>query len=388
MHLLGYYSVNDRIFTSKIEAVIEASKLDTYPKYHYYDRLWDYNINRFTYNSEVNLLDLYKLRAQQIRDNYDYLVLYFSGGVDSATILDTFLENNIRLDEICVKWPKTVLGSSIYTPNNTDTSATNMLSEWDFAIKPKLDYVRAKYPEIKITIIDWTETINSVKIDYSLLLKQNHNFSLANFTNNESVSPDSISLENNGKKVGHIYGADKPVIVYLPGDNSYNMIFRDNSIMCAGPQHALDKIELNNIMFYYAVDFPELTLARAYKAVEFIKKSKALIDSITFSITNSAETRHLKKLATDKLLNSVLYPNWDNSTFQVSKSSEQNKVYNSWYSYIFTAPEFSEQQHKLRKVLDEFNSSISHRFKSVSNTGEMLSITSIRTKMFKLKEIQ
>jgi len=387
MHL-GYYSVKDKIFTSKIEAVIEASKLNAYPQYHYYDKLWEYHIDKYSYNSEVDLLTLYKLRAQQLRDSYDYLVLYFSGGVDSTTILDAFLDNNIKLDEVCVKWPKSVLGSSIYTPNSTDKSPTNMLSEWDFSIKPRLDAIRATNPEIKITIIDWTDSINSVNIDYSLLLKQNHNFSIANFTNNESVSPDSVILENKGKKVGHIYGADKPILIYMPDDRSYNFIFRDNSIMCAGPQHALDKIDLNNIMFYYAIDFPELTLARAYKAVEFIKKSSALIESITFSTSTTPSDRFAKKLATDKLLNTVLYPKWDNSTFQVSKSNEQNKVYNSWYHYIFNKPEFAEQQNKLRKVIDEFNGSISDRFKSISNTGEMLSITPIRTKFFKLKEIQ
>lgn len=43
---------------------------------------------------------LCKQRAQQLRDSYDYLILYNSGGSDSTTVLNAFLDNNIFVDEV------------------------------------------------------------------------------------------------------------------------------------------------------------------------------------------------------------------------------------------------------------------------------------------------
>ena len=40
--------------------------------------------------------------AQELRDTHKYLRLYYSGGSDSQTILNTFVQNKIHLDEIAV----------------------------------------------------------------------------------------------------------------------------------------------------------------------------------------------------------------------------------------------------------------------------------------------
>ena len=38
----------------------------------------------------------------QLRDEYDYIRLYYSSGSDSETCLQTFMKNNIPIDEIVV----------------------------------------------------------------------------------------------------------------------------------------------------------------------------------------------------------------------------------------------------------------------------------------------
>jgi len=55
------------------------------------------------YQVSESLDFLYALRARQLREKYDYLVLYFSGGADSTNILKTFIDNNIFLDEIVMQ---------------------------------------------------------------------------------------------------------------------------------------------------------------------------------------------------------------------------------------------------------------------------------------------
>jgi len=46
--------------------------------------------------------DTLKEHAQRLRDTHKYLRLYYSGGSDSQTILNTFIRNKIHLDEIAV----------------------------------------------------------------------------------------------------------------------------------------------------------------------------------------------------------------------------------------------------------------------------------------------
>jgi hypothetical protein len=51
-------------------------------------------------NYDLSLM--YRLRAAQIRNRFDYVVFYFSGGSDSITALNAFVRNNIHIDEILI----------------------------------------------------------------------------------------------------------------------------------------------------------------------------------------------------------------------------------------------------------------------------------------------
>ena len=94
----GYYTVGDFRSYSKFEAASVHEKTSK-------PLLW--NFNRVTYDCydwtqepPESLNELYRIRAQQIREKYDYLVLWFSGGADSTNVLDAFLKNNIKLDDV------------------------------------------------------------------------------------------------------------------------------------------------------------------------------------------------------------------------------------------------------------------------------------------------
>ena len=56
----------------------------------------------WTQEPSESLENLFKQRAVQLRDSYDYLILYFSGGSDSQTALNIFKRYNIPLDEVVV----------------------------------------------------------------------------------------------------------------------------------------------------------------------------------------------------------------------------------------------------------------------------------------------
>lgn len=96
----GFFRVGDDCFYSKIDAidhsVITGKDVD-----------WNFNddiLSSYDWRVEPSqsIEELYKIRAQQIRDRYDYLIVMFSGGCDSTAVLDSFVDNEIKLDEVMI----------------------------------------------------------------------------------------------------------------------------------------------------------------------------------------------------------------------------------------------------------------------------------------------
>ena len=115
-----------------------------------------------------SLDELYRARAQQIRDTYKRVMLCYSGGSDSQFILETFLNNNIFIDEIyTVNWDKAT-NKLDKTQLMKDESAKFVL-EYDFNVVPNLKRVSQLSPNTKINVLDTSEylfnDINSSKFE-------------------------------------------------------------------------------------------------------------------------------------------------------------------------------------------------------------------------------
>jgi hypothetical protein len=162
----GLWIVNGIEFDSKYQALLHATRNNIKDiKFWYHDDIFA-SVD-VTQLSKTPLSLLYKERAQQLRDSYDYLILYYSGGADSHNILRTFLDNNIKIDEICVKWPKQLIDGKFYHINATDTTASNIWSEWNYGIMPVLKWIKQHHSNIKITIKDYVSDSNKSTIGYN-----------------------------------------------------------------------------------------------------------------------------------------------------------------------------------------------------------------------------
>jgi hypothetical protein len=97
----------------------------TRPLFYFYDD--EFDKLDWTIEPQESFELLMEIRAKQLREKYDRLVLFFSGGTDSITIYNTYKRLNIHLDEIvityheddnyghttkCVQWLK----DNIYDP--------------------------------------------------------------------------------------------------------------------------------------------------------------------------------------------------------------------------------------------------------------------------------
>jgi hypothetical protein len=207
----GFYDVDGVKFYIKILALQYASqhKKEVYWNFH------DEYFSTFDCQSEPeeSLSQLYAIRAKQLREKYDYLVLHFSGGDDSTNILETFVRENIPLDEIMIRG---------YELNDRDLSnglqSSNEVAESKVTAIPVARYVKEHFmPHVKITIADTTDYhydwfINNLKWyntnpwvhDPTIIYRQDY----------DAFADHLIKIGESGKTIGHITGHDKPKISF------------------------------------------------------------------------------------------------------------------------------------------------------------------------------
>ena len=96
----SYWEYAGTRYKSKIKA-IEASggDISSISFFAFSDSFYSYSWDIEPTESWEELL---LQRALLLREKYKYLKLWFSGGADSTTVLNTFLRNNIYIDEIVV----------------------------------------------------------------------------------------------------------------------------------------------------------------------------------------------------------------------------------------------------------------------------------------------
>jgi hypothetical protein len=306
--LYGYYQVGPTIYTHKLSALIDASKSNTpAPTWHFHDNV--YSKLNWQEDSKFTLDELYQQRARQLRDKYDYLVLSFSGGSDSWTVLQAFIDSGTHLDEIFVRWPLAATYGKYSV--NTVTSASNMLSEWELTIRPMLDEYQKIIPNTKITVHDWSNELLTKEIDDSDWgIAQDH-LNPGSFLKFQSISNGESHAIEQGKRTAIIFGTDKPAMYYQ--DGHVYCTFIDKS----ANGHAYSKIDRVSELFYWTPDLPDIVHAQAREIYNYIKLNKQLLALID----NKTPNDDTRKNMWNSVTKSIIYKKYSQlNTFQVVKS--------------------------------------------------------------------
>jgi hypothetical protein len=352
----GCWIVNGVPFKNKFEALFYSNQIGSLgARFYFHDHIWQ-NFDRRLLG-KVPLTTLYKERAQQLRDKYNYLVLHYSGGSDSHNILDTFITNNIKLDEIYVRWAKPLIDGKFYTPNLHDLSARNSASEWDFTIKPVLDKLKSSNPEIKINVVDFTDKFNK---SYSVETIENrivemgmYRGALGSVAQRLDKSYEENITESKSSNIGHIFGVEKPNVVQEK--NTIYMRFYDFAIESALMPNLMQEESVE--LFYWAHDMPLLPMEQAYQVGKFLSKNhKELVSPDYTSRTIALRTQLDKKFNIEK---SILYKNsWDFKKFQVGKP---NDARSDWWHWVHESPELSSIQTGFKIAMNNITSKIDQR---------------------------
>lgn len=316
----GYWQVNGKCFFEKIECLQYASKIKNYNiTYHFFDKEFE----SLDWSSEqiYNLDELYRRRAQQIRDKYKYVMVAFSGGADSRNLLNTFLENNIPIEEIVSYYPIQASAKLTDKFDSSDKSATNAIFEYYLACQPTLQEISKKYPNIKITIIDYTEySIDIINSDQpEKLIKYGTTLGIYN-AGERMLSNMLKTYFEKYNSVCCVYGIDKPVILY--DKVKKRLGFNTSDFAHNKCRFNIDGYYPNIEPFYQTNDMPEIFLAQA-KAIKRALLPLLTAEVIPLSLQEIMESTPNPNMVrldshTD-IIKSILYKNYNPLIYQTDK---------------------------------------------------------------------
>lgn len=291
---------------------------------------WDFNdsaYNQINWQQEpaVGIDMLYLMRARQLRDRYDHLVLNFSGGSDSTNILYAFLKNNIHIDEIIVRHPES--GLKNVNTNTQNKDSTNQISEFDYAVLPRLKWVADNFPNTKITIHDYFDSMVNEHIDESWIYAAREFFHPGVIKRYSNLSMRSqLSMYDRGKTVGVIYGIDKPKLEYH--DGKYYAYFLD---ICPNVvvSEVADYTNITTELFYWTPDLPEIVVKQAHMIRRWLDINPQYRDLIeSGKKVNSTIMSTVERVVAAP----VIYPSVEHEIFQGNKIG--NAVFSehdSWF---------------------------------------------------------
>ena len=294
-HAHGYYEVGDQIYFNKLEALHYATKTNQQVSWNFHNEV--YSKIDWTQRPAGDLRTLYKERAQQIRDEYDYVIVNFGGGQDSWTVLNSFLSNNIHVDEVYTRWNFAERKYRDADPNNTHES--NLGSEFEYATLPVLEHIKKNYPRTNVVIDDFSECFES-DFTENTILASNTFHSMGTYYRYGRKSQQEIEVSSKNKKVAVVLGHDKICVAHNRGNKNWYAYFIDVPL---GTDNDLSR---TNEFFYWTPKFPSIPVLQAH----------CLIDEL------EAEQNYVKSAFSDDLRRvyaKACYPDYNIETFQAGK---------------------------------------------------------------------
>ena len=274
----GYYEYDGNSYFDKFDVLdLALSKKDYNPNI-------TFNFNDHVYSKidwekepEFSLNELYKIRAQQLRDSYDYLILMYTGGSDSRQVLHSFLDNDIFLDEVQSIHPLKITSSLKAVEDTNHQNA--FLFEYDLTTVPGLKELNKKSPKTKIEILDMSDDLMNYCGDENYFGDRRHPSQFGVY----HMIKTNVGLEYNRKnserkgKVAVIYGVDKPKLVIR--NNKLFSYFVDVGRPGAQPQRKENDVNYKTVFFYLTPDLPLITVKQCHVIKKFIEKIPSVYDA-------------------------------------------------------------------------------------------------------------
>lgn len=319
---LGYYLVGDQKFHNKTLALIHSKKTNIEPVWIFNNDI--YGSIDWTVPVTEDLTSIYRRRALQLRERYDYLILYFSGGADSTNILHAFIDNDIFIDQIVMQIPDPVKPRL----NDVDHSNANIYSEIKYSAGPHLEKcMNIINPATKITYQDFSRLVFETleQDDWLEIVPMCTNITIAGLGRQLSQTKElylSRMLGQN-KKVAQILGIDKPLVHY--DGFQYYAYFLDlnathcpsvNSVYANSREDAIIDSNYTTEYFYWSPDMPEIVVKQAQEI-----KKHCEVNPVAKRYWSQGQTNHIQFFRS--IMHPIIYPAHVQPGFQTEKSESK-----------------------------------------------------------------
>jgi hypothetical protein len=188
-------------------------------------------------------------RAQQLRESSSYIALYFSGGSDSTAVLNTFVLNNIPIDEVIIN-----RFSDVPDIRHNGQVAIDYLKSIDY--KGKVNIVDIDYKIINSLLVKqiWTKSNNFTGLLHSILRMRIDFFEQNNLIPIKNIRPINTT---------HLYCETTPIISVI--NKKYYAQFPVRAI-------GISTYQKGNIQFFTSEDFPQLHIKQCHILVNYFKE--------------------------------------------------------------------------------------------------------------------
>jgi len=325
----GYYTVGGIEFESKITACLFASKTNQQVKWHFNEEIF----SKYPWHiePELTLDQLYDKRSRELREQYDYIVISYSGGADSHNIVQSFIRQNLHIDEILVN--TMTEGNNNFMPISVENKSAHNASASEHVLQtiPRLKELYNLLPKTKITVVDLTKFLFSFFND----------FGDASWveTKREALNPLNVTRYNylyfsevrkkfdKDKKIAIILGVEKPRTYINTKNNNFYIRFNDRAanVVSVGdfikdyPNSAVE-------YFYWSPNAVDILCKQAHVIKKWIDVNPQYKD---FWLGDKL-TKEVFRIVHERLLRSILYTTWDQNWYQADKSTKD------WYSEFDT----------------------------------------------------
>jgi hypothetical protein len=309
----GYYTVGTAFKTySKLQAIEEMQRTGTPLVWHFNDKIYD--AYPWTQEPTESLDELYRRRAQEIRDAYDYVVLFYSGGADSWCMLNAFLKNDIKIDEI--------VQIHSYAADRDKHSVFN--EEIFFTAIPHTEKIIEKYPNIRHRVIDLSTIIDDlylrpdVKYEYIYNIKGIMSANSLARSYIRDYTDDYKRIMDSGKKMCFLWGAEKPRIRRING--KYHTLFVDVFSETNLRLQSLDTQGYFDEWFFWSPTSAPIIAKQCHILLKVMRAGDKLIASWLAPGEHNYLPLHPsgQRLRND-IYHQLIYPGWDPTTLVAPK---------------------------------------------------------------------
>jgi hypothetical protein len=311
----GFYEYRGQVFLDKttvLEAAVDNNDLNPHIHFNFNDSIFksiDWQVE-----PDINLADLYRMRAQQLRDSYDHLILMYTGGSDSRQVLHTFLDNNIFLDQVITIYPeklteKIKVSWDIYHPDA-------FLFEHELTTLPGLKDLHARSPKTQIQIVDCSNELmtfyhkDNYWADRRPLSRLGGTFHCTKM--NAGIQYVRENTEKLGK-VAVIWGCDKPNVMLHQG--MLYGYFVDTGFNGSQVLRPTNVVDFSPVMFFSAADAPLITIKQCHVIKSWLERVPGI-----YKIFEKWGDNPSAWAAGRELTKHMIYPSWHHSIFQGDKS--------------------------------------------------------------------